>query len=148
MQTTPTPKEGQLLVGPLFNEPMLVETVRPGGPDLGAVGLVGSRTRQFRRVQLSGAELALLRIVDSARSISGDPQLLRLAVQAYALVDKIRKYFLSNPHIGLPPPDPPWRPDFLRWHVTTGIELEVRSRLGPARLLRDHNTSHERGIVL
>jgi len=38
------PREGQLLVGPLFNEPMLVETVRLGGEAVWTVGLVGSRT--------------------------------------------------------------------------------------------------------
>jgi hypothetical protein len=85
MDSPHIPREGQLLVGPLFNEPMLVETVRPGGAAVWTVGLVGSRTHQFRRVQLSEGELALLRIVDATRSFDGDPQLLRLAVQAYAL---------------------------------------------------------------
>jgi hypothetical protein len=79
------PKEGQLLVGPLFNEPMLVETVRPGGVAVWTAGLVGNRTHQFRRVQLSENDLGLLRIVETSRSFDGDPQLLKLAVQAYAL---------------------------------------------------------------
>jgi SNF2-related domain len=78
-------KEGQLLVGPLFNEPMLVEAVRPGAAAVWTVGLVGSRTHQFRRVQLSEGELALLRVVEATRFFTGDPQLLKLAVQAYAL---------------------------------------------------------------
>lgn len=85
MASPQIPKEGQLLVGPLFSEPMLVETVRPGGSAVWTVGLVGSRTHQFRRVQLSDGELALLRIVEATRSFAGDPQLLKLAVQAYAL---------------------------------------------------------------
>jgi hypothetical protein len=85
MSAPPIPKEGQLLVGPLFNEPMLVETVRPGGAAVWAVGLVGSRTHQFRRVQLSENDLGLLRIVETSRSFDGDPQLLKLAIQAYAL---------------------------------------------------------------
>ena len=85
MNLPPVPKEGQLLVGPLFNEPMLVETVRPGGAGVWAVGLVGSRTHQFRRVQLSENDLGLLRIVETSRSFDGDPQLLKLAIQAYAL---------------------------------------------------------------
>jgi hypothetical protein len=79
------PREGQLLLGSLFSEPMLVETVRSAGPTVWALGLVGSRTHQFRRVQLSESELALLRIVEATRSFNGDPQLLKLAVQAYAL---------------------------------------------------------------
>lgn len=49
------------------------------------VGLVGSRTHQFRRVQLSENDLGLLRIVETSRSFDGDPQLLKQAVQAYAL---------------------------------------------------------------
>jgi superfamily II DNA or RNA helicase len=85
MGAPPIPKEGQLLVGPLFNEPMLVETVRPGGTAVWSLGLVGSRTHQFRRVQLSENDLGLLRIVETSRSFDGDPQLLKLAIQAYAL---------------------------------------------------------------
>ena len=38
-------RAGQLLSGPLFNEPMRVETVRPNGPDTWVVGLVGVQTR-------------------------------------------------------------------------------------------------------
>jgi hypothetical protein len=34
------PKEGQLLLRPLFNEPMLVETVRSGGAAVWTIGLV------------------------------------------------------------------------------------------------------------
>ncbi len=85
MASPPIPKEGQLLVGPLFNEPMLVETVRSGGAAVWTIGLVGSRTHQFRRVQLSESDLGLLRIVETTRSFDGDPQLLKLAIQAYAL---------------------------------------------------------------
>lgn len=85
MDSSQIPKEGQLLVGPLFNEPMIVETVRSGGTAVWTVGLVGSRTHQFRRVQLSEGELAQLRIVETTRSFAGDPQLLKLAIQAYAL---------------------------------------------------------------
>ena len=85
MASPSIPKEGQLLVGPLFNEPMLVETVRSGGAAVWTIGLVGSRTHQFRRVQLSESDLLLLRIVETTRSFDGDPQLLKLAIQAYAL---------------------------------------------------------------
>jgi hypothetical protein len=85
MASPQIPKEGQFLVGPLFNEPMLVETVRPGGTAVWTVGLVGSKTHQFRRVQLSANDLGLLRIVETARSFDGDPTLLKLAIQAYTL---------------------------------------------------------------
>src|SRR5712692_4329760 len=85
MDSVRIPKEGQLLVGPLFSEPMLVETVRPGGVAVWTVGLVGSRTHQFRRVQLSENDLGQLRIVETSRSFDGDPPLLKLAIQAYAL---------------------------------------------------------------
>lgn len=77
----PIPKEGQLLVGPLFNEPMPAETVRSGGLAVWTMGLVGSRTHQFRRVQLSEGDLSLLRIVETTRSFDGDPQLLKLAIR-------------------------------------------------------------------
>jgi superfamily II DNA or RNA helicase len=78
-------REGQLLLGPLFSEPMRVETVRTSGPGTWIVGLVGSRTQQFRRVTIGPEELKALRVVESARSYDSDPQLLRLALQAYTL---------------------------------------------------------------
>ena len=37
-------QEGQTLVGPLFAEPMRVETVRPQGAGAWQVGLVGTRS--------------------------------------------------------------------------------------------------------
>ena len=78
-------REGQLLTGPLFNEPMRVETVRPRGPGSVEAGLVGQRTEQFRRVTLTAADIADLTIADSALSYGGDGRLLRLGLQAYAL---------------------------------------------------------------
>jgi hypothetical protein len=85
MDSPHIPNEGQLLAGPLFNEPMLVETVRPGCAAVWTVGLVGSGTRRFRGVQLSENGLGLFRIVETSRSFDGDPQLLKPAIQAYAL---------------------------------------------------------------
>ncbi len=78
-------QEGRLLVGPLFSEPMRVETVRQSGPGTWILGLGGSRTQQFRRVTLGPEEFNLLRILDSGRSFKGDPQLQKLAVKADAL---------------------------------------------------------------
>ena len=45
--------EGQVLTGPLFSEPMRVETVRSDGPGVWVAGLVGQRSGQFRRVTLT-----------------------------------------------------------------------------------------------
>ena len=74
-----------MLTGPLFNEPMRVETVRPSGPGSVEAGLVGQRTERFRRVTLTAADIAELTIADSALSYDGDGRLLRLGLQAYAL---------------------------------------------------------------
>ena len=73
------------MLGPLFSEPMQVETVRDAGPGAWVLGLVGSRSQKFRRVTLGPDEIRLLRVVESAPSYDGDPQLLRLALQAHAL---------------------------------------------------------------
>ncbi len=77
--------EGQVLTGPLFNEPMRVETVRSSGADAVEAGLVGQRTERFRRVTLTSADVADLVIADSTLSYEGDGRLLRLGLQAYSL---------------------------------------------------------------
>ena len=78
-------REGQILNGPMFSEPMLVETVRANGADVWVVGLVGRRSERFRRVTLTADDIAGLTIADSALSYDGDGRLLRLGLQAYAL---------------------------------------------------------------
>lgn len=77
--------ENQVLTGPLFNEPMRVETVRPGGPDTWIVGLVGTQTERFRKVTLTKKDIDTLTILDSDFSYEGDGRLLRLGLQAYSL---------------------------------------------------------------
>lgn len=77
--------EGQILVGPLFSESMRVETVRAAGPGAWVVGLVGLQSERFRSVTLTEAELAGLKVLDTAPSFDGDGRLLRLGVQAYSL---------------------------------------------------------------
>ncbi|MBN1842598.1 MAG: DUF3883 domain-containing protein [Deltaproteobacteria bacterium] len=77
--------EGQILTGPLFNEPMQVETIRPSGDGAWVVGLVGAQSERFRRVTLTLSELEILTILDSVFSYDGDGRLLRLGLQAYAL---------------------------------------------------------------
>ena len=78
-------REGQILVGPQFNEPMRVETVRPNGSDAWIAGLVGQQSERFRRVTLTSADLSTLTVADSALSYEGDGRLLRLGLQAYSL---------------------------------------------------------------
>src|SRR5579883_296789 len=60
-------REGQVLVGPQFSEPMVVETVR-AYVDTWVVGLVGEHTRQFRRVTLTRDDLQAIRILARIRS--------------------------------------------------------------------------------
>jgi len=85
MPDNPPLSEGQTVTGPLFHEPMRVETVRSDGPDSWTVGLVGVRSQQFRRVSLSRADLERLTVLDSAATYDGDATLLRLGLQAYML---------------------------------------------------------------
>ena len=77
--------EGQVLTGPLFDEPVRVETVRAGGPDTWVAGLVGTRSERFRRVTLTADDLAGLAVAEPALSYRGDGRLLRLGLQAWTL---------------------------------------------------------------
>ena len=90
-------REGQILTGPLFSEPMQVETVRRNGPGVWVLGLVGQRSEQFRRVTLTSDDISNLTIADSALSYDGDGRLLRLALQAYSLGIA----YESDPYFGL-----------------------------------------------
>lgn len=78
-------REGQILTGPLFSEPMRLETVRSGGPDTWVAGLVGVQTERFRKVTLTSRDLQGLSILDARHSYDGDGRLLRLGLQAYSL---------------------------------------------------------------
>jgi hypothetical protein len=49
--------EGQTRTGPLFSEPMRVETVRANGPDTWVAGLVGTQSERFRKVTLTWHDL-------------------------------------------------------------------------------------------
>ena len=77
--------EGQILTGPLFNEPMRVETVRPQGADTWVVGLVGLQSERFRSVTLTSADLKAITVVESTRAYDGDGRVVRLGLQAYSL---------------------------------------------------------------
>ena len=78
-------REGQVLTGPLFSEPMQVETVRPNGSGVWVLGLVGQRSERFRRVTLTSDDIASLKVADSVLSYDGDGRLLEIALQAYSL---------------------------------------------------------------
>ena len=79
------PEEGQILTGPQFNEPVRVETVRADGPGSWVLGVVGTKTERFRRVTLTEADLVQIAIQSATLAFDGDPNLLRLGLQAYAL---------------------------------------------------------------
>ena len=78
-------REGCVIIGSLFNEPMRVETVRAGGDGTWTVGLVGIRSERFRKVTLTDSDISTLTVLDSAFSYDGDGHLLRLGLQAYSL---------------------------------------------------------------
>ena len=78
-------REGQLLIGPQFPEPMRVETVRSNGPGSIEAGLVGQRTERFQRVTLTPEDITNLEIADPTLSFDGDANLLRLGIQSYML---------------------------------------------------------------
>ncbi len=85
MTTTSALRAGQTLIGPLFNEPMRVETVSRAGPSSWALGLVGAQSERFRRVTLSETDIASITVLDAEMGFGGDGALLRLGIQAYSL---------------------------------------------------------------
>lgn len=76
---------GQTVTGAYFSEPMRVVTIQFNNDGSCVVGLVGTRTNQFRQVNLSDQDLRELRALDAQPTFDGDGKLLRLGVQAYAL---------------------------------------------------------------
>jgi hypothetical protein len=76
---------GQILTGPLFNEPMRVETVQSNGTASWIVGIVGTNSERFRKVTMTAEDLKQLTVLDPKRLFNGDGRLLRLGLQAYAL---------------------------------------------------------------
>ncbi len=85
MSDPPPIRDGQILTGALFSEPMRVETVRANGAGSWVAGLVGTRTERFRSVALTTDDIASLTISGSAMSYDGDGRLLRLGLKAHAL---------------------------------------------------------------
>lgn len=80
-----TPSVGQILKGPLFDEPMRIETVEQSGNNTWVLGLVGMQSERFRRVTLSDNDLSSLAVTEPSLTYTGDGQLLRLGLQAYSL---------------------------------------------------------------
>ena len=78
-------REGQVLIGSHFNEPMRVETIRGSGPDSWIVGLVGTQSDRFRRVTLTSQDIDSITVIDSKFTYNGNGALLRLGIQAYSL---------------------------------------------------------------
>src|SRR5262245_44608050 len=81
----PELRQGQVLIGSLFSEPMRVETVAVNGIGAWSLGLVGQSSEQFRRVTLTAEQLATLTVRDLTPGYNGNANLLRLGIQAYAL---------------------------------------------------------------
>jgi len=78
-------QEGSIITGPLFNEPMRVETVRTSNNGTWTIGLVGTQSERFRKVTLTDQDIQGLTIYDSGFTYDGDGRLLRLGLQAYSL---------------------------------------------------------------
>jgi len=76
---------GQVVEGPLFNEPMRVETAQQSGDGTWLLGLVGIRSEHFRRVTLTYEDLNTLKIIEPEMTFRGAGSLLRLGIQAYSL---------------------------------------------------------------
>lgn len=76
---------GQMISGPLFSEPMRIESVSNHVASMVTLGLVGVHTEHFRRVTLTEADLLSLQVYSSLYSFTGNGALLRLGVQAFAL---------------------------------------------------------------
>lgn len=95
--TPPIFREGQLLHGPHFSEPMRVQTVRQSSGGDWVLGLSGQQSKLFRQVTLDPGELADLQILEPNRRFDGDGRLLRLGLEARAL--GIAWEF--NPYFGL-----------------------------------------------
>jgi superfamily II DNA or RNA helicase len=78
-------REGCILIGSLFSEPMRVETVNYSHDGTLSTGLVGTQSERFRKVTLTSQDIENLSIIESGFTYDGDGRLLRLGLQAYSL---------------------------------------------------------------
>lgn len=67
---------GQILIGPLLNEPVRAATVGSNVLDSWMVGLVGSQSEKLRKVTPSTADLKSLTIQNTTKSYNRDGQLV------------------------------------------------------------------------
>jgi hypothetical protein len=74
-----------IVTGPLFSEPMRVESIQPGSTGSMVLGLVGTQTERFRSVTLTPEDIEKLTLIDAIATYRGDGKLLRPGLQAYAL---------------------------------------------------------------
>lgn len=78
-------REGCILRGPFFDEPVRVEVVCQEADGTWSLGVVGLRTERFRNVTLSVDQLALIEVSDRTPTFTGDGNRVELGLQAYAL---------------------------------------------------------------
>lgn len=97
---------GQILTGPLFDEPMRVETVRPQSRDAWVVGLVGLQSERFRSVTLASVGCqrgalprAIAELLGFDRTPAGLAEFVATAVDS--LVEE-RRLQASGPNVYLP----------------------------------------------
>ena len=63
MNAVPPIREGQILSGPQFSEPLRVKTVGASEPNAWSAGLVGTRSERFRKTRLTADDVAALTTV-------------------------------------------------------------------------------------
>ena len=78
-------REGQIVTGPFFNEPMRVENAREVADGSWTLKLVGIQTERFRTVTLTAENLASLTTSEPGFDYNGNGSLLHLGLQAHAL---------------------------------------------------------------
>ncbi len=96
-RTAPPPfKEGNIITGPQFQEPMRIETMQTV-PGYYVLGLSGMRSERFCRVTLYACDLAKITVLDTTATYASDGQIVRLGLQAYTL----RIAYEFDPFFGL-----------------------------------------------
>ena len=95
MSAPTTPTDSHFLTGPLFNEPMRVETAPETALGSSTVGPVGTRSERHRRVALGAAELTGLTVLDNGFRYDGGGAAAWACRQAHAPGDRlgVRAYF-------------------------------------------------------
>jgi superfamily II DNA or RNA helicase len=78
-------REGQILTGAHFPEPVRVETVTSLGSASWEIGVVGLQSERFRRVTLTDEDITRLKVTTVGPAFDADGGLVKLGLQAYAL---------------------------------------------------------------